>query len=208
MTSDTEANLLKFKELMGSLTEEEANRWADIKKTFERNVRLKGIGSDDKFGQVIAQLTTFSDGLDAIEETLNQGMNRLVEQSSDGRGEEEKLSAEQFGQAVNHLGAFNDSLAAIKEALANGVSRISELASQPAGSSAEIPTQKIHVVNRVPKAFMNVIKTQFNLMQSWMVNLTQGGTADVLELKKALDETLDRYQALLEKLEEAARRSE
>ncbi len=48
LTSDTESNLLKLKEMLGVMTEEEAERWEKIKRTFQQNIKLKGVGSDDK----------------------------------------------------------------------------------------------------------------------------------------------------------------
>src|SRR5690606_16930100 len=59
LTTGTESNMLKFKELMGLLTPEEQARWDDIRRTFRQNVKLRGVGTDDKVGQVIATLTTF-----------------------------------------------------------------------------------------------------------------------------------------------------
>lgn len=50
LTSGTEANLLKFRELTGLLNDEETERWSDIKRRFCENVRLKGFSSDDTTG--------------------------------------------------------------------------------------------------------------------------------------------------------------
>ena len=47
LTSDTEANLLKFKELIGALTEDELGRWDAIKKTFQQHVKMRGVGAAD-----------------------------------------------------------------------------------------------------------------------------------------------------------------
>ena len=80
LTSGTEANLLKFKELTGLATKEEAERWDDIKRTFRQNVKMRGISSDDKTGQVIATLGTLSDGLDSIRKAMSEGVEHLSEQ--------------------------------------------------------------------------------------------------------------------------------
>lgn len=70
LTSGAEANLLKFKELMGIQTTEEAKRWADIKKKFEKNQLFKGKDETDPVVQLMVQLGTFKDGLDNIHEAL------------------------------------------------------------------------------------------------------------------------------------------
>jgi hypothetical protein len=68
LTSNTESNLLKFKELMG--IEEESRRWASIKHTLQQNVKLKGLDTEDPLSHVIAQLSNFNDGLYEIRQTL------------------------------------------------------------------------------------------------------------------------------------------
>jgi hypothetical protein len=70
LTTGAEANFLKFKELIGVLTPEEAARWKDIKKTFKRNLLVHGGDKSDPVGRVVAQLSTFQSGLQAIQETL------------------------------------------------------------------------------------------------------------------------------------------
>ena len=70
LTSESEYNLLKFKELMEWLSPEEQARWDEIKATFTKNKVFKnGDGSDPIF-QVIAQMQAFSDGLSSIREVL------------------------------------------------------------------------------------------------------------------------------------------
>ncbi|TVT39516.1 hypothetical protein FNT36_17885 [Hymenobacter setariae] len=44
LTSGTEANLLKLRELLGWLTPAEATRWADSNPTFARNLRTNSGG--------------------------------------------------------------------------------------------------------------------------------------------------------------------
>jgi hypothetical protein len=66
LTTGAEANLLKFKELEGILTEDEAARWEDIKKEFGKRKLLGGAGEDDPVARVVAQLQQFNDGIDGI----------------------------------------------------------------------------------------------------------------------------------------------
>ena len=79
LTSDNEANMLKFKELIGKLSDEEATRWEEIRTTFARNNRLLSVGADDRLGQAVVELSAFSDGLKAIQNALTDGMTQLRE---------------------------------------------------------------------------------------------------------------------------------
>jgi hypothetical protein len=70
LTQGTEANLLKFKEFEGIASEKEKARWADIKKEFMKRRLLGGAGEEDPVGRVVAQLSGFQDGLDAIKSII------------------------------------------------------------------------------------------------------------------------------------------
>jgi hypothetical protein len=71
LTTGTEANMLKFRELIGIQTADEKARWEDIKKTFKHNTAARGAGGDnDPAGRIVAQLSGFQSGLESIQETL------------------------------------------------------------------------------------------------------------------------------------------
>lgn len=70
LTQGAEANLLKFKEFEGVADETEKSRWADIKKEFMKRRLLGGAGEEDPVGRVVAQLSGFQDGLDAIRTSI------------------------------------------------------------------------------------------------------------------------------------------
>lgn len=78
LTSGAEANLLKFRELIGLLTPEQQQRWDDIRRTFRQNLKMRGIDGDDKTGQVIAALGSLNDGLADIQKAVIQGGDRLA----------------------------------------------------------------------------------------------------------------------------------
>lgn len=73
LTTGAEANLLKFKHLLGIQTPEEAERWEDIKKKFVRNQVMRGVGGDDRVGQAVAQLSVMGEGLRDIGQVLKDG---------------------------------------------------------------------------------------------------------------------------------------
>jgi hypothetical protein len=70
LTADTESNLLKLKELAGLITQEEQNRWEDIRAIFRKNNKHGGLGKDDK---VFAQLLEFNENLEGIIKAIKGG---------------------------------------------------------------------------------------------------------------------------------------
>ncbi|MEM0999666.1 MAG: DNA repair ATPase [Bacteroidota bacterium] len=72
LTNDAEANLLRFKELIGFLKPEEKARWQEIQATFLKKQRLLGVDASDKFGQVIAQLGSLVDGIEGMRKAMEK----------------------------------------------------------------------------------------------------------------------------------------
>lgn len=72
LTNGAEANLLKFKELTGQLTEKEKGRWEEIKSTFIKNRKLKGLGADNQVGQVVVSMESISVELEGIKNILQK----------------------------------------------------------------------------------------------------------------------------------------
>lgn len=74
LTRDGESNLLKFKELMGTLSKEESERWENIKYAYVESNRLQGLDSSDSTAQVLVTLAGLRDGLESIRRTLAQAV--------------------------------------------------------------------------------------------------------------------------------------
>ena len=70
LTTDTASNLLKFKELTGKLSEEEAARWKAIKATY---VKSKTKSSSQSMAQILRELRAFTEGLEGIRSALENG---------------------------------------------------------------------------------------------------------------------------------------
>ncbi|MBJ6110752.1 DNA repair ATPase [Hymenobacter sp. BT523] len=70
LTSGTEANLLKLRELLGWLQDSEAERWQQIKATFVRNLRTSSGG---QLQSVLTQLENIAGGLGGIRQVLEKG---------------------------------------------------------------------------------------------------------------------------------------
>ena len=77
LTTGAEDNMLKFKQLIGVMTEEEEERWELIKERFSRNLYLSG-GSDQKdpVSRIESQLSLFNSGLDSIGSTLSETLSK------------------------------------------------------------------------------------------------------------------------------------
>lgn len=76
LTSAAETNLLKYKELANTLTEDEQERWEAIKTTFVKNNKLKSFGNQNEMTQVLSQSMQFSDNLEGIKEVLAKGFDK------------------------------------------------------------------------------------------------------------------------------------
>ena len=171
LTTGAQANLLKFAELIGTMTQEQQQRWSDIKRTFKRNLLLGSTEGDDKVAQIIAQMTTFTDGLHDIRSALDIGISKLVADNDEEENVMETATLRQVGHAVEQLSKFNDTLEGIKTLMESGVmTRTRDGATEqeaPTQSVSALP-QKIEVVNKVPQAFSNIIEAQFRILQTWL----------------------------------------
>lgn len=67
LTTGAEANLLKWKELVGHISEAETKRWEEIKGIFIKNKLVK---SDDKVGQAVVSLSSLNENLEQIKNIL------------------------------------------------------------------------------------------------------------------------------------------
>ena len=65
LTTGAESNLLKLSEMRGALTEQEAQRWAQIKADFLRNKAMGGEDGDTG-ARIVAQLVDLASGFNAI----------------------------------------------------------------------------------------------------------------------------------------------
>lgn len=67
LTKDAEANLLKWKEIAGCMTEEEEKRYQEIKRIFLQNRALQG---KDQIGRAVQVLSAMTEHLEQIKEIL------------------------------------------------------------------------------------------------------------------------------------------
>lgn len=192
LTSGAEANLLKFKELTDKMSPEEKQRWDDIKHTYKKNLMLGAAGqSDDKVSQVIAQLSTFSEGLYEIRSAVNRGVQQLVDSASDpSRTAMQDLTIQQIGTAIEQLSSFKLALDGIQQALLQQAQAQQSEASKP---------NKIHISNKIPSTFMQVIAGQFQVLEAWMepiLELAQS-TESGKDLHRVARATRKHYEKIL-----------
>ncbi len=76
LTTGTEANLLKFKELTGTITPEESARWEEIRKTFRKNQLFRGADGKDPMVQVVERLTALQDSLGDLGGVFAQALSK------------------------------------------------------------------------------------------------------------------------------------
>jgi hypothetical protein len=198
LTSNTESNLLKFKELMGILTEEETKRWASIKRTFQQNVKMHGVSADDQFGQVLVQLRDFSDGLHAIREAMSDAVGHLSRRESDD-------SNVFLNALLQHVGDLRRGLESIGVSLKEAASEASEKHVE-LSMPVEPPPQKVVVQHRVPREILEVVKSQFEVMNTWLqplMSVSAEQRTDMQNLQNAVQTCLANYYALMQDLEKA-----
>ncbi len=228
--------MLKFKEMTGRLTEEEKERWESIQRTFSRNVQLAGIGDDAKFGQMIVQLTSFSDGLDAIRKTLDSGVGRLLESEAQAAEQEqappeetavtasfdaETLDAmrqlvEQMRSAATEetslTASFDaETLDAIRQLIEQMKSAVTEAVAQAAPPATAAQQPEIHLVSKVPRSILNILREQFRIMHTWLEPLHRESlrqNKELAGLQKTLSGSMEKYDLLIKRLEEAIQRGD
>ncbi len=71
LSRDGESNMLKFAELLGTMTEDQKTRWESIKYTFAERTRLRGLSGEDSTSQVLASLMGLRDGLESIRKAMS-----------------------------------------------------------------------------------------------------------------------------------------
>lgn len=220
LTTGAEANLLKFRELVGWLTAEEASRWEEIKKTFRRNTKLHGLDESDRMGQAIGQLALFADGLSELKEAVASGVNRLADRP-DPEHNGSALITQQFE-------SLREGLSKIAASLEGGVQQFADR--QPAATPPTfdanlfrelIETMRprnaavqivdgdeepvtvpdsITIVNKIPPSLLNVLREQFRLMETWLrpvLSNSQRHTAEVAELAEQIKTCLAKYETLV-----------
>lgn len=193
LTTDNEANLLKLKELLGTLSTVEKERWDAIKYAFVENVRMSGISTEDQSGQVLRQLASMRDGLESIRQVIARAI-AVQGESTDTKMDQR---VDLLRQSV--LGA-SDRLATILESTTNELQTISRQ------QAASPPDQKVVVKHSVPRVMLDLIKGQFHLMQEWMRPVLENSSLqgrELSQLNARIQSLMTTYEQMRAELESA-----
>ncbi len=155
LTTDNEANVLKFKELLGIITADEKERWDAIKYAFVENVRMAGMDSSDQAGQFMRQLASMRDGLESIRQVISRAIatgTHDTEQRMDDRVEQLRQSVSQSAEQLT-------------ESLHQTSKELEKIAMQQV---TDPPQQRVLVQHKVPRVLADLVKGQFHLMQEWL----------------------------------------
>ena len=110
----------------------------------------------------------------------------------------------QVGLAVAELANFNKSLEQMKSMLESGA--LSATAGGGAGSGASAPfapaEQKIEIINKVPNIFLDIIRNQFRVLQTWMEPILKLSEVfpEADGLRRAADATLENYDKIIDQI--------
>ena len=179
LTTGAEANLLKFRELIGELTEEEAARWEEIKKVFRRNQVMGQGDPSDPVGRVVAQLTGFSEGLQDIRQTLEGRFDALsskpIVDLKPVSGDLNRIAEALVSQGTSEVVGANTGVA-------------SETASMVAGLGTTLEGIRSAMVEELPKAM-----TQ--LASDASVEQVQSELSNLRDDLSVVHEILSRFEA-------------
>ena len=187
LTTGAESNLLKFRELTERLTEEQASRWEQIKKTFGRNLLLGG-ESEDKVGKVIRQLNAFSAGLDSIKDAISDGVNTVAQKQQPtvdtSHSDEIKVVGQQVLDKMNLL--------------------IEQIKQQGELKTTETKKQLALKTNKDTHTLISVLEEQFKAMETWLLPMAHGepkGKDKVIgQLKQRFEAMVKGYNKLIDVL--------
>lgn len=191
LTTDNEANVLKFKELMGLLSAEEKERWDAIKYAYLESVRMAGMADEDAAGQLMRQLSSVRDGLESIRQVISKAIA-----VGDG-GADQRMDA--------RVDSIRQSMTAAGEQLAI---RLAETGSQlekiSKTQALHPPDQKILVQHKVPRVLVDLVQGQFHLMQEWLrpiLDESIDNGRDLSDLRGRLEQLMKTYSAVQESFE-------
>jgi hypothetical protein len=150
LAAGAESNLLRFAEMRGRMSDKQKARLEEIRSTFRRNQRLKGMDGSDPMALVASEMAT-----------LNSALEKMA------------------GHNRQHLDQLHASISGSLHGIGANLPQILEtLAALPA--SPGDPRARIEVVNTVPDFLASLLKRQIDLMNNWAqtcTELARGGSS-------------------------------
>ena len=209
LTSGAEANLLKLRELMGVLTDEETARWEEIKTAFRKNQSLHAAGGD-RMGQAILQLAGLGQGLEAIQSALAEGSRSLAQNQTGPDLEAIRGIVKEATQNLPNLDleavrgivteatqnlALNQQTTGIDEVTLKALEEVARGLKGNSGSQGREERQ----------ALLILLEKQFGLMETWLKTMHKNATKQDKRLgamERALARTLKSYDWVIKSLDE------
>ena len=175
LTTDNEANVLKFKELMGLLSVDEKERWDAIKYAYVQNVRMAGMADDDAAGQLMRQLASVRDGLESIRGVISHAV------ASRDNSTEDRMDA--------RIDSIRGAMLAAGQELAVTLAKTGQSIEQISKTQAlDPPDQQVIVQHKVPRVLVDLVRGQFHLMQEWLRPILDESVDNGRDLEKLRDE--------------------
>ena len=225
LTSGTEANMLKFLDLIGQLDDAQSERWQEIRRTYRQN-RILG-DSDDKLDQAVRQLGVFGGNLESIRDSIREGVSTLAESSKpvEENGNASELAVEiaetlgqKFGQVGEHLEAIRKVILTASQRSAHGGDVREDLQSAVSGVEQQLgqvidllarqnqtqTDELAHEIEEKSAMLTSVLEEQFKTMEVWLrpVSRSEKGRAQYVDdLVKRFQEMIDGYSHLVEVLQ-------
>jgi AAA domain (dynein-related subfamily) len=190
LTRDGEANLLKFKEILGTQTKAEAERWENIKYAYVESVRMQGIEGEDNTAQVLRILSGLRDGLESIRRTMSQA---IASQQPDQQMQVIEQGVTKLTSGLSH---FSDN---VTQAIKAGAEQLHT-------ASQQLPDQKVLVQHSVPRVMTDLVQSQFQLLYDGLRPVLESSTNNRQQLealRKSIDDCLNQYRDLKTEIDKA-----
>ncbi|MEM9019386.1 MAG: DNA repair ATPase [Planctomycetota bacterium] len=162
LTTGAEANLLKFKEMIGVITPDEQARWEAICATFRRNNAVAAMGGDTT-AAVVSQLAAFNDGLGGIKSAIDESAAQAAASSRAG-GDEDRDTldtsalAERLAPVLDHVAGLGDRLDGIRAALDSGAAELAKSNATMAQAASAKPARPGTVTAKFDKKTLDAFK--------------------------------------------------
>ncbi|HEY8380327.1 MAG TPA: DNA repair protein, partial [Nannocystis sp.] len=219
LTIAAEQNLLKLAEMRGRLTPEQAERWATIKREFQR-VRSLGGAEDDPAVRVASQLSVLAERVEQVKDTLLAAAEREVQ-----AGKELQKAQLASQERLVELMAMAQKRAAAEEKADKPEKKPTTLTPPPlqmpgAGSmewsrpliariataleALQKATLRVDVHNEPPPGVQELLAQQVAIIERTLVPLVRAATGNLQDVR-GLEARVDQMLGMLQEIDEVLR---
>ncbi len=177
LTTGTEANLLKFKKMTGWITPAEEDRWEEIIAAYKQKQLFQGADTSDPINRVVAQLSAFQGGLDAIRKVIATAAQNAQPQTP-------------VEEAPMQM-TFSDETMTQLQQLITQTKAIVDQSARP---------ESLATTGPLPNEMIDVIEKQFALMHAWMepaLTETRKQSKQISQIAIALTGLRTAYQGVI-----------